>query len=543
MFQNKHHTYPRFRLSSALLIVHALFLLTLFSCNKQERPPNIIFFIADDMYPGMFNALPQGAGKNLTPNLDRLGEEGVLMVNQYVTSPVCTPSRFSCLTGRYASRATNDSFLRFTEANGGQTVIQWNTQLTGQEKTLPHYLREVGYTTGMVGKNHVIETLGLYQFPDYNADPLNPEIKAHIEENYEKAEAAVRGAGFDYAGSIYHNNPNFVGLADLAVHDLDWIAEAGTRFIAQNHEKPFFLYFATTVPHGPNEDHRSWNADPRVTAKGILEEAPDVLPARHTIPERLAVAGLEDSGKENLLWLDDALGALIDQLEQRDILENTIIFFFNDHGQHAKGTLYQGGALSPSIVWKKGGFSCGNRSPAKIANIDFAPTILDLAGVSYEPGRFDGQSFAPVLRNEEEVADKDRSLFFELGFARAVIKDGYKYIAVRYPRHAVEWDAAKRAEVLAQYNERRRFQNRFIVNTDPTKPFSHLTLIPGGMEAENESYGTRPAYFDADQLYHLEKDPGEKVNLATDPAYRQVLEDLKSTLQTYLDDLPGTFEL
>ncbi len=176
--------YHRFRFSSSLLIIHVLFLLPFFSCDRPERPPNIIFFIADDMYPEMFNALPQGAGKNLTPNLDRLAEEGVLMLNQYVTSPVCTPSRFSCLTGRYASRATNDSFLRFTETNEGQTVIQWNTQLTGQEKTLPHYLREAGYSTGMVGKNHVIETPGLYRFPDYNADPLDPEVNYPPTEDW-----------------------------------------------------------------------------------------------------------------------------------------------------------------------------------------------------------------------------------------------------------------------------------------------------------------------------------------------------------------------
>ena len=532
-----------FDLSFSQSFIFVLLISAITSCSSPAEHPNIIFFIADDMYPEMFNCLPPGMGKNLTPNLDRLAQEGILMVNQYVTSPVCSPSRYSCLTGRYASRATNSAFLKHTANNEGQTVIQWNTQITENDLFLPHFLKEAGYTTGMVGKNHVIEAQGLYRFPDYQADPRTPEIKAKVEENYQKATTAILKAGFDFAGGIYHNNPNFVGLQELAVHNLDWITDAGIDFIEQNHHQPFFLYFATTVPHGPNEAHRSWNADPKITAKGILEEAPTVLPARSTIPERLASVGLAGKGKENLLWLDDALGALFNKLEHLDILDNTIIIFFNDHGQHAKGTLYQGGALSPSIIWKKGGFPGGNTRSEKVANIDFAPTILDLIGIEYAPKSFDGHSFADIL-NDTDTDTKDReSLFFELGFARAVIKGKYKYYAVRYPEFALSWDTTKKSEVLHAYNERRRFQNRSIVNTNPDEPFSHLTLIPGGMEAENESYGTRPGYFDADQLYDLEADPGETVNLAENPDYQNILEDLKKEMNQYLRDLPGKFNL
>lgn len=515
----------------------------LLCCKKPDDRPNLIFFIADDMYPEMFNCLHQGNGKNLTPNLDRLAAEGVLMLNQYVTSPVCSPSRYSCLTGKYASRATNTSFINFTQRNEGQTVIQWNTHLTEQDKSLSHYLQEAGYATGMVGKNHVIEAQGLHQFTNYNADPRLPEVKSKVEENYIKSEAAVLGSGFDYAGAIYHNNPNFIGLAELAVHNLDWITAAGVEFIDQHQSHPFFLYFATTVPHGPYTDDRSWNANPHITAQGILEEAPNVLPARQSIPERLAAAGLEGQGKENLLWLDDALGALLDQLEALQIMDNTYIFFFNDHGQHAKGTLYQGGALSPSIIWKKGGFPGSKTRTTSVANIDFAPTILDLAGVGYQPDAFDGKSFSSLLFSETEKLDTLCSLYFELGFARAVIKGDHKYYALRYPKEAQQWDTLERSRVLEDYNEGRLFRNRHIVNSNPMEPFSHLTLIPGGMEAEHESYGTRPGYFDRDQLYNLRSDPEEMKNLLDDPASQAILSDLRSELQSYLDRLPGNFKL
>ena len=522
-----------------------LLLLTLAgtSCNssREYAKPNIIFFIADDMYPEMFNSLPQGAGRNMTPNLDRLASEGTTMINQYVVSPVCTPSRFNCLTGRYASRATNAEFLKKTEAEGGQTVIQWNTFITANDSILPHYLKKLGYTTGMVGKNHVIEARGLYRFPDYNADPGEPEIRQKVEENYQKVKSAVMGSGFDFADGLYHNNPNFIGLSELAVQNLDWTTEAGLKFIEESSSNPFFLYFATTVPHGPTEANRSWNADPRITARGILDEAPVGMPARHTLPERLRAAGFEGKNRENILWLDDALGALIDKLEAHGILDNTIIFFFNDHGQHAKGTLYQGGVYNPSIIWKSGGFECGSVCDAQISNVDFAPTILEMAGSRNIPDGLDGSSFKGALDGEE--VQSGESLFFELGYARAVIIGKYKYYAVRYPDYALNWDPEERAGVLDRYNKGREFRNMSIVNRDPEKPFSHLEVVPGGGNAEHGSYGKRPGYFDPDQLYDLEADPGEIMNLAGKPEYETVLLELKGVLKEYLEDLPGDFDL
>ena len=526
-----------------LVLISLLVFNYVLSCsgNKEKPPPNIIFFIADDMYPEMFNCLPEGNGKNLTPNLDRLAAEGTLMRNQYVVSPVCTPSRFNCLTGKYASRAHNSQFLRRTEREGGQTVIQWNTFITEKDSILPHYLKNMGYTTGMVGKNHVIEVKGLYRFPDYYADPRDPGIAMKVEENYEKVRAAILNCGFDYAGGLYNNNPDFIGLWELAVQNLDWTTAAGLDFIDQVHQQPFFLYFATTVPHGPTEDERSWNADPSVTARGILDSPPDVLPARNTLPERLREAGLEGQHRENLLWLDDALGALIDRLETYGILDNTIIFFFNDHGQHAKGTLYQGGLLDPSIVWQSEGFSCGSVSDAMVSNVDFAPTILELAGTDRIPQDMDGFSFLDVLNGNQGVA-RD-SLYFELGYGRAVISGGYKYYAIRYPEYALDWTVKERADALHAYNSRREATGMAIMNREPEKPFSHLEVVPGGGQAEHESYGKKPAYFEPDQLYDLKNDPGELNNLANDSAYADVLAHMKSILEGFIDELPGKFEL
>ncbi|GAB1855460.1 hypothetical protein MHTCC0001_02940 [Flavobacteriaceae bacterium MHTCC 0001] len=517
------------------------------SKRKEENQvvkdrPNIIFFIADDMYPEMFNCLPEGKGKNLTPNLDRLAKEGTLMVNQYVASPVCTPSRYNCLTGNFASRATNKGFVAHTKKNEGQTVIQWNSFITNKDKVLPHYLKDLGYTTGMAGKCHVVEVDSLYWFPDFWANAKDPAIDKKVKSNYNRTVNAILNTGFDYAEGIYHDNPNFVGLGELAVQNMDWIAEAGVNFIEQNHDTPFFLYFATTIPHSPSNPERSWKANPLITANGYLDKAPTVLPARHTLEERIKNAGLEGNNKENILWLDDALGALIAKLEAHGILDNTIIFFFNDHGQKAKGTLYQGGILNPSIVWKNGGFKSGGICESKVQNIDFAPTIVEMAGGEISDGEFDGKSFKSDLDGEPQVSEK--TMFFELGYARAVVKGDYKYYAIRYPGFAENMTKEERVKALNAYNAPRLIKKMDVVNQDnPMAPYSHFSIIPGGQSAENRSYGKLPAYFDRDQLYNLKDDPTEQKNLIDDEAHKEIYMALKKELEDHLSKLPGKFNL
>lgn len=505
-----------------------------------ERP-NIVFFIADDMRPYHFNCLPEGKGRNLTPNLDRLAREGVLLTGQHVVSPICTPSRFSCLTGRFPSRARNSWFVERAEAEG-QTVVEFNTYILAEDDTLPKRLRSAGYATGFAGKNHVVAVQGLETFPDFDASVRDPDNARQLARNHERVCAALRRAGFDEAGSAYHNNPDFLGLGDVAVQNMDWITETGVDLIERHHDAPFFLYFATTVPHGPTAADRSWNANPLLTAKGHLDVPPDVQPPRHTIPERLMAAGLPvNDDTANMLWLDDALGALLDKLEEKGVLDDTVLFFFSDHGQNAKGTLYQGGVHNPSIAWRKGGFPCGSEMPALLSNVDFAPTILELAGVVPEEGALDGQSFLPYL--EGAPPPTDRALYFELGYARGIRRGDWKYIALRYPDAVTSMSDEERAKALETWNAERRRKHLPIVTEDPSRPFSHLTPIPGGGHAEVESTGKYPGYYDSDQLYDLSQDPGEQHNLAADPAYAERLKILKDELSELLKTLPGSVDL
>lgn len=513
--------------------------------TKDQQKPNIIFFIADDMLPNMFNTRPEGKGKNLTPNLDRLANEGVFLTGLKVASPVCTPSRYNCLTGNYASRATNKEFLEDFEANKGQTVIQWNSFITpGKEKTIGNYLQELGYKTGFVGKNHAIESLSQIDQnvkPDLLADPNNPTVKAGLEERHRLLQEDIKKSGFDFADNLYHDNPSWLGIKALASQNMDWITEGGLRFLDTYANNPFFLYFATTLPHHPLNPENSFDADPRITAKGYLEQPLNVLPSRQSLKDRIQKAGLKGNDKINLLWMDDALGALFKKLEDTKQIDNTIIVFFNDHGQLAKGTLYQGGIQSQGLIWKKGGFQCGNTLDTTVTNVDFLPTLLELAGASKIDKNIDGQSFKKALDGKK--IKKAKVTYHELGYARGIVKNNYKYMAIRYPKEADHYTLEQRAQLLKEYTEFRLSFGAEQVNSDPSKPYGHLEMVPGGGSAEKAIYGKKPGFFDRDQLYDLENDPKEENNLANNPKYAKVLKSMKKELQKKLNQLPGHFNL
>jgi len=545
---------------------------SLAGCKNEPKVvikhPNFIFIVADDMSPSMFNNISNN--RHLTPALDRLAREGVWLDNMKVVSPVCTPSRYNILTGNYASRATNNATLNTAKRNEGQIVIQWNSFIVpGHEKTMGSYFQDLGYKTGFVGKNHIVESaaqIGATAQPDLNADINNLEVIEALDFRYKELQKDIKNCGFDYADGLYHNNPNWLGINKLASHNMDWITEKGIEFIEINKEKPFVLYFATTLPHGPVNPRQSWKADRRITPMGKIKKSPDVLPKyegkleeKHnelinqypeleptirnyvSIQERIKQGSSARKPNENLLWLDDAVSALFKKLEDAHVLDSTIVVFFNDHGLELKGTLYEGGINSQAFIWKKGGFEVGNVLDTPVSNIDFLPTLLDLAGDSKSLDNFDGYSFKAALNNENH--DERTSMYHELGYARALVKDGFKYYAVRYPKWGMNLSLERRQSMLKQHNAVKRKFNRPILTADPMAPFGHLVMIPGGETVEKLSFTTVPHYTDPDQFYDLKNDPNELHNLIDDPKYMDKIKELKDELRERLCQLPGTFDL
>ena len=116
-----------------------------------------------------------------------------------------------------------------------------------------------------------------------------------------------------------------------------------------------------------------------------------------------------------------------------------------------------------------------------------------------------------------------------------------KYLALRYPEYVRNFTLEDRTEILKRFNEHQIEQDKKVHHTDPSLPYSHLQVIPGGGDAEQFSINKYACYYDADQLYDLSMDPKEQNNLFYAPVYADVARELKEELMKYLEDLPGNF--
>ena len=488
--------------------------------NAQKEKPNIIFIVTDDQHRNEFNFLEEGVvdGKaiNYSPNIDRLSSEGVILDNYYITSPICTPSRYTILTGNYASRATNEGFLE-DQKKYNQTNVSWNTDITPNTPNIASLMKANGYFTGGVGKNHVIEFNEWIRIPR-DADPRDPKIKAQLEKNHEYQIETYKSIGFDFATSIYKGNLPSTYPIELEDHNTDWIVKGALEFfdLAADKEEPFFLYFATTVSHGPDRMGTKYKGDPLVTPAGFLEKELDDMPSRENITERIKARGLDDRAAD-VLWLDDAVGALLVKLEEMGELKNTVIFYIDDHGvEGGKVTLYQGGALSPSFVWGPEYITSGIRSSQLVSNIDMVPTVVDICDIDVSDDYpMDGKSILPILKGEDKVIHE--SLYLEIGATRAVIMDGWKYIAFRTPE-----EREKKYSAMG-------------------KKATHINDQPGGRGSETPAMAKYPHYYEKDQLYNVIEDPDEQTNLYNDKENKKRIEALKKEMKKYLYQLPGGF--
>ena len=499
------------------------------SCAIAERP-NILFIVSDDQWRTEFNFLPEGQDKNgnplnLTPTLDRLSSEGIILDRMYATSTVCTPSRYSVLTGEYPSRSTDKGFLNDMAEYGNQPNPHFNVHVTPGKPNMGSVLKANGYFTGFSGKNHVlhdaaIKTLSIKEFR--NADPFDAKTQAFLQKKQAAEVQSVLNNGFDYAASIYAGNvPGHMPIK-MEAHNMDWITKGGLDFLnlAEKQDKPFYLHFCSTLNHGPGPAGHKYSADPRFTPAGVLKKALNVQPGRDTLPKRLEAAGINPIGDHaDALWLDDGINAIVSKLEAMGELDNTIIFFFVDNGMEAKGALYEGGALVPAFVWAKN-IKGGLRSSQLLSNTDFAPTVYELCGVpNSDQPEMDGKSFLEILKGQDEPIND--AVHLQIGSSRAVLKDGFKYIAWRvHPDREANFALPKKGE---------------------PKPLYHIASTRGGRGLEKKIPNNYACYWDIDQLYDLEKDPDEQNNLAKNPEYAQKLAAMKKTLTKQLKDQPGTF--
>ncbi len=475
--------------------------------HGQSKPPNIIVFLVDDYDKPETSVY---GGNVLTPNLDRLARQGMTMTNAHMTSTVCTPSRYTCLTGRYAGSSTSAYYLNECPA-GRQGLPAFNVELEPDNMNVGQVLKDNGYATGFVGKYHVGPHIDRENAADFGwqyiakGAPFSDAVDRMKRHNQERARRLIQERGFTWTDNIYWEKTK----APFKGHNPEWTIDAALRFIDGHKDAPFYLHYATTLLHGPNgEWHRSLGK-PLVTGEGMLDK-PIGLMDRRSVMRRIAEAGLTEM-EAGYLWMDDSLGLLLDRLDRHGIAENTIVLFLADHGSVHKGSLLKTrGTEVPCLIRWPSRIQPGVRCDELIQNTDFVATWFDVASAR-PPGeyRIDGISIAPLFRHPDRPIRQ--YVYGEMGPARSVKTKDFNYIALRYTKEQIEAIRSNHRSV------------------------KQLMGLSGGVSRAR----TRPNAFDSDQLYDLRADPEEMTNVADDPANSKRLREMKRMLKQELERFPN----
>jgi len=405
--------------------------------NKGRKKPNIVFILTDDHRWDCLGVM--GHPFLQTPNMDRLANEGVLFENAFVTTSLCSPSRASFLTGQYASvHGVKNNFSRWDEH---------------QNRTFMEHLKNSGYDTSFIGKWHM----------PGGSLPNLPGVDLFV--SFTKKD----GQGDYFNCPIYVNH-------ELTPNRKPYITEELTDyaidFVKQERENPFCLYLSHKAVH------HDWK--PPEHLKGMYKNAD----LSHLAPE-----SDKYNTWTNLNWLegtmgnmhnvyrrycecltsvDEQVGRLISTLEQKGILDDTIIVYAGDNGYiwgehrlYAKHHPYEESIRIPYIVRPPKGYmtDTGRRADQMILNIDLAPTLLNMAEMPI-PDEMQGETFLPIL-NSSKASGRTSwvyELFRDFPFGgrvpphKALRTNRYKYI---------DWELCNSPEIYDLQEDPREMNNLF----------------------------------------------------------------------------------
>ena len=484
-------------------------------CAKDERP-NVVVLFSDELAPEFLSCY---GGDIQTPNLDRLAAGGLKFTNAYSAAPMCTPSRFSVLTGLYPGRCRHPRFLQEFPDDQPYSIV-WNTYIGPENTAITKTLSQNGYFTGVTGKWHVGSFDADREAPslDPDDDPADPAV----DEKLRRHQAAVveqvkKDVGCDMAINVSWDNFDSFPIKKLKYHNFPWINQGAIRFLeeAKKQKKPFFLYAATTAVHGPAHQDM-FNYDLTVTPGGKNEDVLNYMPPVKEIKRKLASEPSWKSHKiAGLACLDFHVGLVLDKLEELGLADNTMVIFMADHNvEPGKATCYDKGNRVPMLIKWPNKIAAVGETDALVQSLDVVPTVLQAVGLPLS-AELDGVSLLPVFA-ESGIRT---FVYLESGYTRAITDGQFKYIAFRPPRDAVEAMQAG----LTKYAP------------------NHLNVYKQAhSQIAIEHY---PHYFDADQLYDLSQDPYEQKNVIDDPVYADKVAELKSELAKRLATFAHPFDM
>jgi arylsulfatase A-like enzyme len=436
---------------------------------RPSDPPNIVFVVSDDHSTPHLG--PYGFPVP-TPNFDRFAATGMTFDRMFTTAPQCAPSRASFATGRSPIAVQASRF-----SAGVPREIEMFPQILR---------REAGYYTGIVRRAHHL---------DGWTDPKNTLTRG-IWEKHRIQSVPERFDHVDMGGNHRETARMIAGF----------FAKAPT-------DRPFFLWINFNDPHHP------WNA-PEVVDPSVLPMPPDW-------PDTPAMRNDFARYLDEIARMDSEFQIVLDAIEARDATASTIVVFVGDNGAalpRGKGALHDRGINVPLLVRWPGQTPAGSRSSALVSGEDFAPTLLEAAGLPV-PRSMTGRSFLGLLRGDPEYQPRAHVFAMRGVHGASVFNED---------THANGYDLGRAV---------RSDRYKLILNYTPWMRYSPVDSgnEPGWKSIVSaHDAGSLPApleglYFANPrpivELYDIQVDPGEIRNLAGNPAHATIEHELKVVLQ------------
>ncbi len=401
--------------------------------KSTSRKPNFVFIMADDL--GYADLGCYGGREPVSPHLDRMAAEGVLFTDAYANSPVCSPTRFALMTGRYQYRLRGAAEEPITGKLRGSAALG----MPPEHPTLPSLLRDAGYHTELVGKWH----LG---FPPHFG-PLDSGYDAFY---------GVLGGGVDYFTHCDRGGTHDLHEGRDEVHEIGYLTDLiSTRAVrsineSANRDKPFLLSVHYTAPHWP------WETRADEAVSGKISAA-----LQHTD------GGSVRTYQTMIDHMDEGIGQIFAALAAQGLDDNTLVVFTSDNGGERfsdtwpligkKMDLLEGGIRVPLLARWPGQVAKGQRSGQQTLTMDWVTTFLHYAGVDAHPQfPLDGELLDANLRDPDNV--QPRTLFWRMKYLnqRAVREGRWKYLAIGENEYLfdIETDARERANLAHREPER-----------------------------------------------------------------------------------------